>query len=138
MPGEAVSAEPQDGEAVLELTAHPQLREILSNANPFFVDTATKQIEWRPGRPCEGDPYRGNPPCAGFAYELVYWQADGRINSFGVYDACGPPYYDCAATKPSAILAPGQAWMNLFGDDRVKDLMQNLDGYVKTRELKKE
>jgi hypothetical protein len=142
MPDEAVSAEAGDGEALLQLTEHPELAAILNNGQSFYVDTATMEIKWRPGRPCDGgDPLQGeDPDCPGYAYELVYWEADGSINSFSVYDACGPPYYDCAATKPATILAPGQAWMNIAGDPRVKDLMLNGGDYnvdIETLELNK-
>ncbi len=139
--GEPVAAVVEDGQALLQLpSSYPNLQQILADVNSFYVSPATMEIEWRPGRPCEGDPYQGDPPCEGFAYELVYWEADGKINSFGVYDACGGPYTDCAAAKPSAILEPGQAWMSLFGDPRVKDLMQHMDAYyvdVETKQLRK-
>lgn len=141
MEGEPVSAIVEDGQALLQLADSPQVREDLRDFGDVIVNTETMQVEYRPGRPCRGHPLLGeDPDCMGYAYELVYWEADGKINSFGIYDACGPPYYDCSATRPAAILQPGQDWMNLAGDDRVKDLMQNMESYyvdVDTRELKK-
>ena len=53
-------------------------------------------------------------PCSDLAYEVVYEEEGGRIISLSWYDPCGPPWYDCAASRPvTAGLAPGQGWVNL-------------------------
>lgn len=68
-------------------------------------------------------------PCPGYAYEVVYRLADGDIVALSAYDPCGPPYYDCQARRPTMLLEPGEAWLNIAGDPRVREIMENMDDF---------
>jgi len=77
-------------------------------------------------------------PCSGDAYEVVYRVSDGQILSLTQYDPCGPPWFDCEAKKPVAILQPGEDWVNLNGDPRVGEVMKDFTNFrvdVNTREV---
>lgn len=68
-------------------------------------------------------------PCKGYVYELVYRVSDGYITGVSAYDPCGPPYYDCGATRPIVSLVSGEAWMNIADNPNVVDIMFHAPDY---------
>ena len=82
-----------------------------------------------PGTPTAWPTPCNDHPCSGYAYELVYRVSHGRITGVSSYDPCGPPYFDCAATRPIVTLTVGEDWMNIASNPDVADIMFHFPDY---------
>ena len=68
-------------------------------------------------------------PCVGLVYEAEYDAVSGEIISISVYDPCGPPWYDCSASRPISMLGVGRAWVHIAAGPEVAEIMVDASAF---------